>query len=204
LTVLDFISCHRLENQFLAAAVSQQQSSALGPASRLYRAAEFFMSANETDQRRAVDKFIEQFYLLNDSQDLQRIRILYGTGHLSGLRLRRAASSNGTIVIHAGFDAYVEEFAAIGRVFTLCGYDVVKFDGPGQGSTLMSENMPMTREWDGGYLAIRAAAFEPRIKRVVAFDVMLDFFRCVTSGAANWWKMHSTPWSVLGSVLLST
>lgn len=188
---------------FLAAAVAQEQSSALGPASRLYRAAEFFMSSNDPDRRRAVDKFIEQFYLLNDSQDLQRIRIPYGTGHLYGLRLRPAASSNGTIVIHAGFDAYVEEFAAIGRVFTLCGYDVVMFDGPGQGSTLMSENMPMTHEWEkpvgavldhlglsdvtligislGGYLAIRAAAFEPRIKRVVAFDIMLDFFQCVTS-----------------------
>jgi pimeloyl-ACP methyl ester carboxylesterase len=33
----------------------------------------------------------------------------------------------------------------------------------------------------GGYLALRAAAFEPRIRRVVAFDVMLDFFQCVTS-----------------------
>lgn len=67
----------------------------------------------------------------------------------------------------------------------------------------MFENMPMTHEWEkpvgavldhlgltdvtligislGGYLAVRAAAFEPRIKRVVAYDVMLDFFQCVTS-----------------------
>ncbi len=28
----------------------------------------------------------------------------------------------------------------------------------------------------GGYLAVRAAAFEPRIKRVVTWDVMYAFF----------------------------
>jgi pimeloyl-ACP methyl ester carboxylesterase len=188
---------------FLTEAAAHETSGALGPASKFYRAAEFFMSPNDPDRRRAVEKFIALFYQLNNGDDLQRIKIPYGTGHLQGLRLHPAAPSIGTIVIHAGFDAYFEEFHAIAKVFSLCGYEVVMFDGPGQGSTLMSENMPMTHEWEkpvgavldhlgltdvtligislGGYLAIRAAAFEPRIKRVVAFDVMLDFFQCVTS-----------------------
>jgi pimeloyl-ACP methyl ester carboxylesterase len=77
------------------------------------------------------------------------------------------------------------------------------FDGPGEGTTLMREGIPMTPQWEkpvaaildhlqidkatllgislGGCLAIRAAASEPRIERVIAFDVMLDFFECVTS-----------------------
>lgn len=188
---------------FLTSANAHEQSGALGNASRLYRAAEFFMSPGDTDRRRAADKFIELFYRLNDSEDFQPIKIPYGTGHLHGVRLRPAASSNGTIVIHAGFDAYIEQFHAIAIAFTRCAYDVVMFDGPGQGSTLMRDNIPMTHEWEkpvgavldhldltdvtligislGGYLAIRAAAHEPRIKRVVAYDVMLDFFQCVTS-----------------------
>jgi hypothetical protein len=33
----------------------------------------------------------------------------------------------------------------------------------------------------GGCLAIRAASLEPRVQRVIAFDVMLDFFKCVIS-----------------------
>jgi pimeloyl-ACP methyl ester carboxylesterase len=188
---------------FLTAADAYERTGALGYASRLYRAAEFFMSPGDPDRRCAADQFIEHFYRLNGSEDLQRIKIPYETGHLHGLRLRPAVSSNGTIVIHAGFDAYIEEFYAFAKTFTRCGYDVVMFDGPGQGSTLMRENMPMTHEWEkpvgavldqlgltdvtllgislGGYLAIRAAAYEPRIKRVVAYDVMLDFFQCVTS-----------------------
>jgi pimeloyl-ACP methyl ester carboxylesterase len=161
------------------------------------------MSSDDPDRRRAADKFIELFYRTNDNQFLQRIEIPYEAGHLHGLRLGSATASRGTILIHAGFDAYVEEFCALAQAITLCGYEVVMFDGPGQGSTLMREKIPMTHEWEkpvgavldhlalidvtligislGGYLAVRAAAFEPRIKRVVAFDVMLDFFQCVTS-----------------------
>ncbi len=67
----------------------------------------------------------------------------------------------------------------------------------------MREKIPMTHEWEkpvaavldqlslkevtligislGGCLALRAAAFEPRVKRVIAYDVMLDFFQCITS-----------------------
>jgi pimeloyl-ACP methyl ester carboxylesterase len=53
----------------------------------------------------------------------------------------------------------------------------------------------------GGYLAIRAAANEPRIKRVVAFDVMLDFFQCVTSRRG---KLVENALSALVHLSLST
>ena len=41
----------------------------------------------------------------------------------------------------------------------------------------------------GGCLAIRAAAFEPRVARVIAFDAMTDFFACMLRqlpGAGSW------------------
>jgi hypothetical protein len=47
---------------FLTAAAAQEQSGALGPAARLYCAAEFFMSPVDPNRRRTVDKFIELFY----------------------------------------------------------------------------------------------------------------------------------------------
>ena len=191
------------KSQFLTVAYEYEQRGDLGRAARLFRAAEFFMSSDDPDRRRAADKFIELFYRANDNQLLQRIEIPYEAGHLHGLRLGAVTASRGTILIHAGFDAYVEEFYAFAQAIALCGYEVVMFDGPGQGSPLMRETIPMKHEWEkpvgavldhlaltdvtligislGGYLAVRAAAFEPRIKRVVAFDVMLDFFQCVTS-----------------------
>ncbi len=191
------------KSQFLAAASSQELRGDLGHAAGLYRAAEFFMDPDDPDRRRAFGKFIELFYRANENQTLQRVEVPYGAGHLHGLRLGPAAASRGTILIHAGYDAYVEEFYAFAQAITLSGYEVVLFDGPGQGSTLMREKMPMTHEWEkpvgavldhlaltdvtligislGGCLALRAAAFEPRVKRVVAYDVMLDFYQCITS-----------------------
>ncbi len=77
---------------------------------------------------------------------------------------------------------------------------MVLFEGPGQGSALEDSGLPLTHEWEkpvaalldhlglenvslmgrslGGYLALRAAAFEPRIWRVVADDVIFDLYAC--------------------------
>lgn len=78
------------------------------------------------------------------------------------------------------------------------GFDVIAFDGPGQGAVLEEEHLPMTPSWEkplgavldyfqlddvtligyslGGCLAIRAAAREPRVHRVVADDILTNLF----------------------------
>ena len=82
------------------------------------------------------------------------------------------------------------------RYFASAGYDVVGFDGPGQGSPLEDGHLHLTHEWHkpvgavldhfnldnvtligislGGCLALRAAAFESRVHRVVADDTDTD------------------------------
>ena len=110
--------------------------------------------------------------------------------------------SRGTIVLFGGFDSYIEELFPMASEFARRGYDIVVFDGPGQGSILENQRVPMTAEWHrpvaavldalgldgvtliggslGGCLVIRAAAFERRVQRVVAYDVMTDFHECLT------------------------
>jgi pimeloyl-ACP methyl ester carboxylesterase len=78
---------------------------------------------------------------------------------------------------------------------------IIMFDGPGQGGALEDHSLTMIPEWErpvaavldhyglddvtavgislGGGLVIRAAAFEPRITRAVAFDILDDFFEVV-------------------------
>jgi pimeloyl-ACP methyl ester carboxylesterase len=78
------------------------------------------------------------------------------------------------------------------------GFDVVTFEGPGQGAVLEDERLAMTPDWErpvgavldhfrlddvtlvgyslGGCLALRAAAREPRVRRVVADDIFTDLF----------------------------
>jgi pimeloyl-ACP methyl ester carboxylesterase len=122
-------------------------------------------------------------------------------------RDRRAAEGRekDTILLHGGFDSFMEEFVEWAAYFARSGYRVVLFEGPGQGAALRRSGLVMGPDWErpvaamldhfaierctilgvslGGYLAPRAAAFEPRIRRVVAFDVLDDFFDCFAARA---------------------
>jgi pimeloyl-ACP methyl ester carboxylesterase len=81
------------------------------------------------------------------------------------------------------------------------GHRVIAFEGPGQGGPLEDRGLSMIPEWErpvaavldhyqltdvtligeslGGGLVVRAAAFESRITRVVAMDILDDFFEVV-------------------------
>jgi alpha-beta hydrolase superfamily lysophospholipase len=86
-------------------------------------------------------------------------------------------------------------------VFRDAGYDTILFEGPGQGAALELAHLTMTQEWEqpvkavldffhfdavtlmgfslGGGLVIRAAAFEPRVRRVIAYDILTNALECV-------------------------
>jgi hypothetical protein len=169
----------------------------------LYRAAEFFMSPADPDRKMVIEKFLHFFYQSKKDKNLEQISVPYENNQLHGFRLIPTISPKATVIIHGGFDSYIEEFYTLGAAICEEGYEVIMFDGPGQGSTLMFEKLPMIHEWEkpvaavldyigaenvtligislGGYLAIRAASVDKRIQRVIAYDVMLDFFACVTS-----------------------
>jgi pimeloyl-ACP methyl ester carboxylesterase len=104
-----------------------------------------------------------------------------------------------TLIFHGGFDSSVEElyyFAAAAAIRR--GYNCLTFDGPGQGMPVREQKLYFRYDWEkvvtpavdyalsrpdvdaerlalkgmslGGYLAARAAAFEPRFKAVILFD----------------------------------
>ena len=101
-----------------------------------------------------------------------------------------AAHSKGTIVFFGGFDGSIEELTSAFIYLRDAGYEVVAFEGPGQGGALNDSGLHMSADWHkpvkaildyfklvrvthiglsmGGCLAIRAAAFEDRVERVVA------------------------------------
>ncbi|MCG8685314.1 MAG: alpha/beta hydrolase, partial [Desulfobacterales bacterium] len=83
------------------------------------------------------------------------------------------------------------------KYFSNKGYDVYVFEGPGQGEANRRYNLAMNHHWEkptstvldyfdlddvtllgvsmGGYLCFRAAAFDKRIKRVIASSVAYDY-----------------------------
>ena len=108
----------------------------------------------------------------------------------------RAQAPSGTphtLVMMNGFDGYAEEIIDFASHFPTRPFDIIAFDGPGQGHTALA-GMALEPEWEhptsavldyfgvesaaalgvsfGGYLVMRAAAHCPRISHVIAFDMM--------------------------------
>lgn len=166
-----------------------------------YRAAEFFTHPKDADKVRLYWRFSNLFYdELFANEPFERHQVPYEGVSLAALRLPpQSEPFAGTIVIHGGFDSFIEEFYSLATVFAARGYEVILFDGPGQGATLKNHHLPMTLEWErpakavldyferddvtwlgismGGWLCFRAAAFEPRIKRVIALSIAYDYMQ---------------------------
>jgi alpha-beta hydrolase superfamily lysophospholipase len=108
-----------------------------------------------------------------------------------------------TVVMHNGFDGSVEEMHYVAAAaLAERGYNVLSFDGPGQPGPMHREGLVLRPDWErvvgpvldhvlarpdvdakrvallgnslGGVLAPRAAAFEPRIRALIALDGIYD------------------------------
>ncbi|MFX1376325.1 MAG: alpha/beta hydrolase family protein [Promethearchaeota archaeon] len=163
-----------------------------------HRAAEFFVSPHDPDKQVLYDKFIELIYKVYDDLPEIKVKIPYENSYLPGYHFKNE-ERKGTVVIFGGYDSFIEEFYKFHSYIRDAGYEVIVFEGPGQGAALKKNNLVMTHEWEkpvkavldhfnlkditligvslGGYLSLRAAAFEPRISKVVAFGVIYDFFQ---------------------------
>ncbi|MCP5068831.1 MAG: alpha/beta fold hydrolase [bacterium] len=192
------------KREFLALAERALSEGRPQHAAAYYRAAEFFMAEGDPDKAMAYERqaklFLEIFEDDLASGHVRMADVPYESGCLRTwhLKVPEGRASKGTIVVHGGFDSYGEELYPWVRSFPEAGYDVLLFEGPGQGGVIRLHGIPFTTEWEkpvgkildhfglddvtllgislGGYLAPRAAAFEPRIQRVIAFDVCWDMF----------------------------
>jgi len=164
------------------------------------RAAEFFMFPSDPVKRQTRERFLQLIKTHYGVTEADHSTIPYEGGALSAYRFTPPAPK-GTIVLFGGFDSYIEEWFAVIFALRDAGYEVIAFDGPGQGTALEDFNLPMTHEWEkpvkvvldyfdlddvsllgfslGGELVIRAAAYEPRVRRVIADDVLTDFSEAV-------------------------
>ena len=162
-----------------------------------HRMSEFFLPEGAPEKANAYEDFSRCFYAATKEEKLEVFTIPYEGASLSAMRLA-ADDPKGVIVLHGGFDSFIEELYLYVRSFRAAGYTVIMFEGPGQGRPLQA-GLKMTHEWEkpvaavldffelegvtligvslGGYLALRAAAYEPRIRHVVAWNVIWDALR---------------------------
>ncbi len=162
-----------------------------------HRMSEFFLPENVTEKASAYEDFSRCFYAATKDENLELFKLPYEDASLPAIRLT-AKDPKGVVILHGGFDSFIEEFYLFLQEFPAAGYTVIVFEGPGQGRPLVS-GLKMTHEWEkpvasvldffeledvtligvslGGYLALRAAAYEPRVQRVVAWNVIWDALR---------------------------
>lgn len=164
-----------------------------------YRAAEFYIKSKDPEKELLYDRFIELFYKVFENEIIERHKVPYEGAFLPAIRILPIAEQKGTVIIHGGFDSFIEEWYSMMQYFVNHGYEVIGFEGPGQGAALRKYGLPLTYEWErptkaildyfnpvnntllglsmGGWFCLRAAAFEPRLKRVIASGHAIDYMK---------------------------
>ena len=168
---------------------------------RLYELAAFYLGADDPRKHRFIDAMSRSFDEAHRGLALTRHAVPYRGGELTAMhweadpadRAQAPAGTPTTLVMMNGFDGYAEEIMDFASHFPTRPFDIITFDGPGQGHTAAA-GMPLEPEWEhptdtvldyfgvtsaaalgvsfGGYLVTRAAAHCPRITHVIAFDMM--------------------------------
>ncbi len=176
-------------------------------ASNYYRTACFFLDAKKdrTDSLAIWQKSVDMFRkgIASDSS-ISTVRIPYGKTTLPGYLIKSKTPNAPLIIIQTGFDGTAEElYFEAGMAAQQRGYNVLLFEGPGQGEVIKKQDLPFRYDWEkvvtpvvdfamqldfidqkkvallgismGGYLAARAAAFEHRLAACILNGGIFDF-----------------------------
>ncbi len=193
---------------------------------RLYELAAFYLGADDPRKHRFIDAMSAAFDEAHEGLALTRNAVPYRGGELTAMRweaepVHRAQAPAGTphtLVMMNGFDGYAEEIIDFASHFPTRPFDVITFDGPGQGHTVLA-GMPLEPEWEhpteavldyfgvtsaaalgvsfGGYLVMRAAAHCPRITHAIAFDMMYRLLDGLTAPLPR--PLHPIADAVIGN-----
>ena len=196
------------KRKMLGLAQKAESESRLLNAAFYYRAAEFYtMPGDQPGKEYFYDRFADLFYRAIQDDEFERIAIPYETTSLKAIRIDSRIEKAGTLLVHGGFDSFLEEWYYIMKYFARGGFDVIGFEGPGQGSVLLKQGVHLDYRWEkpvksvldhfqlqeatlfglsmGGWFCLRAAAFEPRIKNVIASGHAVDYSR-IPPAFARW------------------
>ncbi|MEO6469884.1 MAG: alpha/beta hydrolase [Acidimicrobiia bacterium] len=169
------------------------------------RVAEFFTPQQTADKLHRYRRFRNLFDRAFAESGMKRYEIAYAGSALPAYRLPAIGQpSRGTVLLHGGFDSVIEEFFAIWQRIAAAGFDVVAYEGPGQGGARALGGLTFDHNWEhpvaavldhfelesaglvglsmGGYWALRAAGHEPRIDRVVAWPPVYDWLYRLPAG----------------------
>ncbi|MBA2609857.1 MAG: alpha/beta fold hydrolase [Actinobacteria bacterium] len=169
------------------------------------RLAEFFTPCRDQEKVPRYRRYRELFDRAFADSGVVRHNVAYAGSWLPAYRYPAIGeAARGTVLLHGGFDSLIEEFFAIWERIAAAGFDVIAFEGPGQGGARALGGLTFDHDWEkpvaavldhfditsaglvgismGGYWALRAASREPRIDRVVAWPPVYDWLHRLPPG----------------------
>ena len=209
---------HAIGSEALAAGHRVSAREALLRASNYYRTAEFFLRehpAADPEVRllsaRSRETFAQAASLLDNP--VVPISIPYEGTTLPGylFLVDDSGTARPTVIYNNGYDSTLEEaYFAVGAAALSRGYNVLAFDGPGQGAALRNQGLVFRPDWEkvispvvdfaltrpeidpeaialfgyslGGLLVARAAAYEQRVAALILDDGLYDLYAASTAG----------------------
>ena len=203
---------HKLAQKSLAGHHKISAREAFLRASNYYRVAEFYRRADPVNDpevrllsKLSRDTFLEAAALMDGP--VEDVSIPYGEHQLPAylLFVDGSGKPRPTVIYVNGFDSTREEgYFAIAAAALRRGYNILAFDGPGQGAALRESGLVFRPDWEavitpvldyamarsefakdkialfgyslGALLVARAAAFDKRPAALILDDGMYDFF----------------------------
>jgi alpha-beta hydrolase superfamily lysophospholipase len=201
----------------LAAGHAVSAREALLRASNYYRTAEFYRRDDPWNDpevaalsRRSRETFTTAMGLFDFT--FEKVSIPYAGTTLPGylFLVDDSGTPRPTVIYNNGYDSTLEEsYVAVAAAALSRGYNVLGFDGPGQGAALREQRLVFRPDWEavvtpvidfaltrpeihpgaislfgfsmGGYLVARAAAFDSRLAALVLDDGVYDFSAAMTN-----------------------
>lgn len=180
-----------------------KQTSQYMRAAYAFRMAEFFLKEDHPQKNNMYEASYENFHnafaQMNLNYEINEIPFMNSMMHSLYFKSK---NEKAVLLVCGGYDSFIEEFVPAILDFTDNGYTVILFEGGGQGKTLKN-GLTFMADWEkptscvldyygikscvmigiswGGYLAVRAAAYEKRVHAVVAYDVLENGFLCMTN-----------------------
>jgi pimeloyl-ACP methyl ester carboxylesterase len=187
---------------FDALSAQAEREGRLRSATSYLRVAEFFTPPRSEEKVARYRRYRRLFDAAFAGSGVARHEVPYAGASLPAYWCPALAGpGRGAVLLHGGFDSLIEELFAIWQRIAAAGFDVVAFEGPGQGGARALGGLRFDHDWEkpvaavldhfglasaglvgismGGYWALRAAGREPRIDRVVAWPPVYDWLQRV-------------------------
>jgi pimeloyl-ACP methyl ester carboxylesterase len=213
---------HRIADEALAHGHQRSARSAFLRACNYYRNAEFFRRVNASRDLEALavarlsrETFVSAIALME--HPARRIEIPYGSATLPGylFLVDDTGRPRPTVVYTNGYDSTAEEsWFVVAAAALQRGYNVLAYDGPGQGAVIREMGLVFRHDWEavltpvldyceqqpeidsraivlfgysmGAYLVARAAAFDHRAAALIFNDGIYDFHQAYVNAVPGW------------------